>query len=169
MSTKDKVFDPFCKDSARMAPGKPEKSNFDPSVSPFTPSADLSSWEVVAAEYTGKAVAVMSVAGETSLLVCTSPAFNSKCRHPGISCLDWDNVKLSPAQGSQPDSGVDNTEDQEQEKRAMVEKWSEDAARHTGEWTEDINGKVHILHDEFAEYLGDHTGILFELIPKAES
>ena len=50
-------------------------------------------------------------------------------------------VKLSPAQGSQPDSGVDNTEDQEQEKRAMVEKWSEDAARHTGEWTEDPNGE----------------------------
>ena len=62
-----------------------------------------------------------------NLLVCTSPSFNSKC-------LDWDNVKLSPAQGSQPDSGGDNTE--EQEKRAMVEKWSEDAARHTGEWTD---------------------------------
>ena len=75
------------------------------------------------------------------LLVCTSPSFNSKCRHQGTACLDWDNVKLSPAQGSQPDSGVDNTEDQEQEKRAMVEKWSEDAARHTGEWTEDPNGE----------------------------
>ena len=57
------------------------------------------------------------------------PSFNSKC-------LDWTNVKPSPAQGSQPDSGVDNTEDQEQEKRVMVEKWSEDAARHTGEWTD---------------------------------
>ena len=97
------------------------------------------------------------------MLVCTSPSFNSKCRHSGVACLDWDNVKvfysifspifsscismiffsvkLSPAQGSQPDSGVDNTEDQEQEKRAMVEKWSEDAARHTGEWTEDPNGE----------------------------
>ena len=136
MSTKDKVFDPFCKDPGSAAPGKSEKSSFNPSVSPFTPSADLSSWEVVAAEYTGKAVAVMQQAGEGKLLVCTSPAFNSKCRHPGVSCLDWDNVKLGPAQGSQPDSGVDNTEDQEQEKRAMVEKWSEDAARHTGEWTD---------------------------------
>ena len=102
--------------------------------------------------------------GDSRLLVCTSPSFNSKCRHPGTACLDWDNVKLSPAQGSQPDSGVDNTEDQEQEKRAMVEKWSEDAARHTGEWTEDINGKVHISHDEFA----DITGILLEFMPEDE-
>ena len=101
--------------------------------------------------FAGKAVAVMQTA-DSRLLVCTSPSFNSKCRHPDIACLDWDNVKLSPAQGSQPDSGVDNTEDQEQEKRAMVEKWSEDAARHTGEWTEEINGKF-IVYSEFLFYI----------------
>lgn len=132
MSTKDKVFDPFCKDSGRPAvAGKAEKSSFNPSVSPFTPSADLTSWEVVAAEYTGKAVAVMQ--GEGRLLVCTSPAFNSKCRHPGISCLDWDNVRLAPAHGSQPDSGLDNTDQssEERDRIARVAQWSADAARQT--------------------------------------
>ena len=95
---------------------------------------------------------------DSRLLVCTSPSFNSKCRHPDIACLDWDNVKLSPAQGSQPDSGVDNTEDQEQEKRAMVEKWSEDAARHTGEWTEEINGEF-IVYSEFLFYIYEFVGL----------
>ena len=133
MSTKDKVFDPFCKDSGQPAAGKSEKCNFNPSVSPFTPSADLSSWEVVAAEYTGKAVAVMQQAGEGKLLVCTSPAFNSKCRHPGVSCLDWDNVRLAPAHGSQPDSGLDNTDQgsEERDRIARVAQWSADAARQT--------------------------------------
>ena len=133
MSTKDKVFDPFSKDSGGMATGKSEKSNFNPSVSPFTPSAEQSSWEVVAAEYTGKAVAVMQTAGETKLLVCTSPAFNSKCRHPGISCLDWDNVRLAPAHGSQPDSGLDHTDQssEERDRIARVAQWSADAARQT--------------------------------------
>jgi len=141
MAEKAKVFDPFGSDPAIVAMGRSDikQQSFNPEVSPFTPMADLGSWRVIAAEYTGKAVAVMQTS-DSRLLVCTSPSFNSKCRHPGTACLDWDNVKLSPAQGSQPDSGVDNTEDQEQEKRAMVEKWSEDAARHTGEWTEDING-----------------------------
>ena len=133
MSTKDKVFDPFSKDSGGMAPGKSEKSTFNPSVSPFTPSSELSSWEVVAAEYTGKAVAVMQTTGETKLLVCTSPAFNSKCRHPGISCLDWDNVRLAPAHGSQPDSGLDHTDQssEERDRIARVAQWSADAARQT--------------------------------------
>ena len=76
-----------------------------------------------------------------NLLVCTSPSFNSKCRHQGTACLDWNNMKLSPAQGSQPNSSMDNTEDQEQEKLAMAVKCSEDMARHTGEWTEDPNGE----------------------------
>jgi len=137
------VFDPFGSDPAIVAMGRSDvkQQSFNPEVSPFTPMADLGSWKVIAAEYTGKAVAVMQTS-DGNLLVCTSPSFNSKCRHQGTACLDWDNVKLSPAQGSQPDSGVDNTEDQEQEKRAMVEKWSEDAARHTGEWTEDPNGST---------------------------
>ena len=134
MSTKGKVFDPFCKEPGSAAPGKCEKSSFNPSVSPFTPSADLSSWEVVAAEYTGKAVAVMQQAGEGKLLVCTSPAFNSKCRHPGVSCLDWDNVRLAaPAHGSQPDSGLDHTDQssEERDRIARVAQWSADAARQT--------------------------------------
>ena len=94
MSTKDKVFDPFSGDPADVGPVKPEKCSFNPDVSPFTPGLDLSSWQVVAAEYTGKAVAVMAGAGENKLHVCTSPSFNSKCRHSGVACLDWDNVKV---------------------------------------------------------------------------
>lgn len=80
------------------------------------------------------------------LLVCTSPSFNSKCRHPGVNCLDWDNVKLSPATGagSQPDSGLDNT-DQSSEDRDKIERvaqWSEDAAKHTVQLSEEYNGKL---------------------------
>ena len=132
MSSEDKVFDPFCSDSATKTGGKTEKSSFDPSVSPFTPHSEQS-WEVVVAEYTGKAVAVMQVAGEKKLLVCTSPSFNSKCRHPGLSCLDWDNVRLAPAHGSQPDSGLDNTDQssEERDRIARVAQWSADAARQT--------------------------------------
>ena len=133
MSTKDKVFDPFSGDPADVGPVKPEKCSFNPDVSPFTPSLDLSSWQVVAAEYTGKAVAVMAGAGENKLHVCTSPSFNSKCRHPGLPCMDWDNVRLAPAQGSQPDSGLDNTDQnsEERERIARVAQWSADAARQT--------------------------------------
>lgn len=96
----------------------------------------------------GKAVAVMQT-GDAKLLVCTSPSFNSKCRHPGVPCLDWDNVKLAPAQGSQPDSGVDNTDAvdtaavMDTDKIARVAQWSADAARHShaGDWdTEDPQG-----------------------------
>ena len=86
---------------------------------------------------------------DSKLLVCTSPSFNSKCRHPGVPCLDWDNVKLAPAQGSQPDSGVDNTDAvdtaavMDTDKIARVAQWSADAARHShaGDWdTEDPQG-----------------------------
>ena len=81
---------------------------------------------------------------DAKLLVCTSPSFNSKCHHPGVPCLDWDNVKLSPAgQGSQPDSGLDNTDQssEDREKIARVAQWSAEAARHTEEWSEDHNGR----------------------------
>ena len=57
----------------------------------------------------GKAVAVMQTT-DNKLYVCTSPSFNSKCRHPTVPCLDWDNVKIAPGHGSQPDSGLDNTD-----------------------------------------------------------
>ena len=53
-------------------------------------------WEVVAAEPPGLGVAGL-VSGPR-LLVCTSPAFNSKCCHPGLPCLDWDTVPLDAAQ-----------------------------------------------------------------------
>ena len=81
----------------------------------------------------GKAVAVMAGGGESKLQVCTSPSFNSKCRHPGLPCMDWDNVRLSPAQGSQPDSGLDNTDQnsEERDRRERVALWSADAARQT--------------------------------------
>jgi len=145
----DPVFDPFPSDPAIVAMGKSdkdkekEKSSFNPDVSPFTPAVpELGSWKVIAAEYTGKAVAVMQT--PEGILVCTSPSFNSKCRHPGVSCLDWDNVKLSPATGagSQPDSGLDNT-DQSSEDRDKIERvaqWSEDAAKHTVQLSEEYIG-----------------------------
>lgn len=140
MSTTDKIFYPNCGDPATNVAGK---STFNPDVSPFTPSTELGTWQVVAAEYTGKAVAVMAVGGESQLLVCTSSSFNSKCRHPGRPCLDWDNVKLAPGQGSQPDSGLDNTDQSEEERDRIlrVAQWSADAARQTeaakgGEWSE---------------------------------
>ena len=65
----------------------------------ITTSAVTSSpmwWEVVAAESPGLGVAVL--VGGPRLLVCTSPAFNSKCSHPGLPCLDWDTVPLDTAQ-----------------------------------------------------------------------
>merc|ERR1719402_520346 len=89
----------------------PFSSTFDPNAKPFDPTTDkkcstdtfdpnrnnatskskedLSSWQVVAAEFSGKAVAVMLTA-DSSLLVCTSPSFNRKCTHNGLACFDWD-------------------------------------------------------------------------------
>ena len=159
MSTKDKMLDPFIGDSATGAAGNCEKSNFNPEVSPFTPSTDLSRWQVVAAEYTGKAVAVRAAVGASKLQVCTSPAFNSKCRHAGLPCLDWDNVRLAPAQGSQPDSGLDNTEQSEEERDriARVAQWSAEAARQTeaargGEWSDSGQSPVWCGDTQFVQW-----------------
>ena len=81
---------------------------------------------------------------DNKLYVCTSPSFNSKCRHPTVPCLDWDNVKFAPSHGSQPDSGLDNTDQssEDREKIARVAQWSAEAARHAeeGEY-DDQNGK----------------------------
>ena len=87
-------------------------------------------------------MAVMQTA-DSKLLVCTSPSFNSKCRHASVPCLDWDNVKMTPAQGSQPDSGLDNTDQssEDRDKRERVAQWSEDAAKHTVELSEQYNGE----------------------------
>ena len=145
MSTKDKLFDPFCGDSALTGAGK---STFNPEVSPFTPSTELTTWQVVAAEYTGKAVAVMAVGGESKLLVCTSSSFNSKCRHPGRPCLDWDNVRLAPAQGSQPDSGLEQSEE-ERDRISRVAQWSADAARQT----EAAKGKDTVMSESSLEMI----------------
>lgn len=53
---------------------------------------DPPNWQVVAAEYGGKAVAV--VIKEGAIYACTSPYFNSQCSHPGLPCLAWDSVVL---------------------------------------------------------------------------
>ena len=50
-------------------------------------------WQVVAAESSGKAVAVI-VNSEGQIQVCTSPAFRARCSHPGYPCLQWDSVVL---------------------------------------------------------------------------
>lgn len=82
-----------------------EGKQFDPKAKPFSPNDDvkyeeeepnLGGWQVVAAEFGGKAVAVLVVPGTEHVNVCTSPDFNSKCVHPGISCLDWDSFVFDP-------------------------------------------------------------------------
>lgn len=49
-------------------------------------------WQIVAAEYGGKAVAVLIQDG--LVYACTSPSFHSECSHPGLPCLAWDTVVL---------------------------------------------------------------------------
>jgi len=114
---------------------------FDPNRNNATPKSkdDLSSWQVVAAEFSGKAVAVMLTA-DSSLLVCTSPSFNSKCTHSGLACFDWDCVLLEKDKSSEPaleslhDSGVDA---EEIDKNNRVARWSAEASRHAKEWSAD--------------------------------
>jgi len=78
------------------------QGHFDPDAKPFQPcpsDAGVSfapEWQVVAAEFGGKAVAVLVDPQTFQVNVCTSPAFNSKCVHPGLSCLDWDSVVFDP-------------------------------------------------------------------------
>jgi len=78
---------------------------FNPAAQPFNPSITMTEteqleevgrWQIVAAEFGGKAVAVLVVPGTDQVHVCTSPAFNSKCAHPGLSCLVWDSVVFDP-------------------------------------------------------------------------
>lgn len=81
-------------------------NHFDPDAKPFEPSlcdvGAMSSpgptpdWQVVAAEFGGKAVAVLVDPVTFQVHVCTSPHFNSKCVHPDLSCLDWDSVVFDP-------------------------------------------------------------------------
>ena len=158
------VFDPFSNNFDPDAkPFDPSSKQFNPNVDPFepnttssptsTPKPDLSSWQVVAAEYSGKAVAVL-VTSDSTLKVCTSPSFNSKCSHSGLACLDWDTVNLSkrrasatpePTFESLHDSGVENFTDnssEEIEKINRVAKWSAEASRHAEEWSADVTGQV---------------------------
>lgn len=151
------VFDPFSTfdpDAKPFAPS-PSSKQFNPNVDPFDPNsskarADLSTWQVVAAEYSGKAVAVM-LSSDSVLQVCTSPSFNSKCSHKGLSCLDWDTVDLGKGRSATPeptfkslhDSGVENFTDNssdEIEKINRVAKWSAEASRHAEEWSADVSG-----------------------------
>jgi len=84
------------------AKSKNTNKSFNPAAKPFSPTSvtmseteqveDVGRWQVVAAEFGGKAVAVLVVPGTDQVHVCTSPAFNSKCDHPGLSCLVWDSV-----------------------------------------------------------------------------
>jgi len=151
------VFDPFANSFDPDAkPFDPTIKNLNPNVEPFAPSLsitsknDLSTWQVVAAEYTGKAVAIL-LSADSKLQVCTSPSFNSKCSHKGIPCLDWDSVELGKERSSTPeptnkslhDSGVENFTDnssEEIEKISRVAEWSAEATRHTEEWTADASG-----------------------------
>jgi len=150
------VFDPFCNNFDPDAkPFDPTIKQFNPNVDPFDPVAsskpqpDLSSWQVVAAEYSGKAVAVLL--SDSVLQVCTSPSFNSKCSHKGLSCLDWDTVDMGKGRSATPeptfkslhDSGVENFTDnssEEIEKINRVAKWSAEASRHAKEWSADVTG-----------------------------
>jgi len=132
-----KPFDPTNTDKQCNAdPPCPNKNNATPKS-----KDDLSSWQVVAAEFSGKAVAVM-LTPDSSLLVCTSPSFNSKCTHSGLACYDWDTALQEKDKTSEPaleslhDSGVDNLTD-EMEKNNRVAKWSAEASRHAKEWSAD--------------------------------
>lgn len=150
------VFDPFANSFDPDAkPFDPNSKQFNPDVSPFEPNTtsnkpvlDLSSWQVVAAEYSGKAVAVL-LSPSSTLHVCTSPSFNSKCDHPGLACLDWETVDLGKGRSATPeprakslhDSGVENFTDnssEDIEKINMVAKWSAEASRHAEEWSADV-------------------------------
>lgn len=149
------VFDPFCNSFDPDAkPFDPTIKQFNPNVDPFDPSStttpDLSSWQVVAAEYSGKAVAVL-LNSDSVLQVCTSPSFNSKCSHKGLACLDWDTVDMGKGRSATPeptfkslhDSGVENFTDnssEEIEKINRVAKWSAEASRHAEEWSADVTG-----------------------------
>jgi len=152
------VFDPFANSFDPDAkPFDPINKQFNPDVSPFEPNnisnkprLDLTSWQVVAAEYSGKAVAIL-ISPSSTLQVCTSPSFNSKCDHPGLACLDWDTVDLSKGRSATPeprakslhDSGVENFTDnssEDIEKINMVAKWSAEASRHAEEWSADVTG-----------------------------
>jgi len=145
----------------------PFANTFDPDAKPFDPNAnsslkddqishspkvDLSSWHVVAAEYSGKAVAIL-LNSESVLQVCTSPSFNSKCSHKGLACLDWDTVDMGKGRSATPepthkslqDSGVENFTDnssEEIDKINRVAKWSAEASRHAEEWGVDVNDQT---------------------------
>ena len=155
-SKKIEVFDPFSNFDPDAKPFDPAVKQFNPDVDPFDPNkstttkTDLSSWHVVAAEYSGKAVAVM-LSPDSVLHVCTSPSFNSKCSHKGLSCLDWDTVDMGKGRSATPeptfkslhDSGVENFTDnssEEIEKINRVAKWSAEASRHAEEWSADVTG-----------------------------
>jgi len=86
-----------------------DRAHFDPDAKPFEPGYGVGElgaesppvgpspeWQVVAAEFGGKAVAVLVDPVTFQVHVCTSPHFNSKCVHPGLSCLDWDSVVFDP-------------------------------------------------------------------------
>ena len=114
-------YDPFANlDPDLIKPFKPadkaerkaseQLPGFDPKASEFRPlskeknklpseegegEAELVdfSWQVVAAESSGKAVAVF-VNPDGQIQVCTSPSFRARCSHPGLPCLQWDSVAL---------------------------------------------------------------------------
>eukprot|EP00092_Neocalanus_flemingeri_P048205 GFUD01054935.1.p1 GENE.GFUD01054935.1~~GFUD01054935.1.p1 ORF type:complete len:418 (+),score=122.53 GFUD01054935.1:195-1448(+) len=143
-------------------PFDPTSKHLNPNVAPFEPhttnkttlktNPDLSSWQVVAAEYSGKAVAFL-ITSDSTMQVCTSPSFNSKCSHLGLACLDWDTVNYGKGRSATPeptfkslhDSGVENFTDnssEEIEKINRVAIWSAEASRHAEEWSADVTGHV---------------------------
>ena len=57
------MFDPFGSDPAIVAMGRSDvkQKAFNPEVSPFTPMAELKTWRVIAAEYTGEGLLIVIV------------------------------------------------------------------------------------------------------------
>jgi len=85
-------FRPLSKEKAKLEEGEKEEL------------VDFA-WQVVAAESSGKAVAVF-VNSESQVQVCTSPAFRARCSHPGLPCLQWDSVVLEVAEKETRDTSL---------------------------------------------------------------
>lgn len=124
-------YDPFANlDPDLIKPFKPadktekkvteQPPGFDPKATEFRPLSkekvaklegegekeELVEWQVVAAESSGKAVAVLVNSETGQIQVCTSPAFRAKCCHPGLPCLQWDSVVLEVAEKETRDTSL---------------------------------------------------------------
>ena len=112
-------------------------------------------WEVVAAESPGLGVAV--VVGGPRLLVCTSPAFNSKCSHPGLPCLDWDTVPLDTAKDTSTVAELSHvpsvacSQVMSRDITCHIDQWSQNTAEHQHQSPINFNSSVHD-HNSYTSY-----------------